>query len=164
MIDYQNSGYLKDPDGYYRRRPASNARSHPREGVEGGAGGRISGPGAAGADEARPEEDICEGDRRGMENRRNPRERMDPSRVTDLSPVEHLAKHIGATTEAVLENVPNAVLRALCDVPQYTRLRRVHDATILANLRILVDAMPSDDLRRPRLRFLLEDAERRSRM
>lgn len=164
MIDYQNSGFLKDPDSFYRRRPTPDATSHPRAGADPDAASRISGPGAAAEDGTRFDEDICEGDRRSVENRRNPHERMDASRVTDLSPVEHLAKYIGETTEAVLENVPNAVLRALCDVPQYTRLRRIHDATILANLRALVDGMPSDDLRRPRLRFLLEDAERRSRM
>jgi hypothetical protein len=123
---------------------------------------RISG--ADGHDTARQAEDLCEGDRRGVEHRRDPRERADPARTTDMSPVEHLAQYIGTTTEAVLENIPNAVLQALCSVPQYTRLRRVHDATILGNLRTLVDAMPADDLRRPRLGFLHEDAERRTRM
>jgi hypothetical protein len=161
MIDYQNSGYLQDPDSFYRKRPARETASHPREGTR-DAALRISG--ADGHDTARQAEDLCEGDRRGVEHRRDPRERADPARTTDMSPVEHLAQYIGTTTEAVLENIPNAVLQALCSVPQYTRLRRVHDATILGNLRTLVDAMPADDLRRPRLRFLLEDAERRSRM
>lgn len=161
MIDYQNSGYLQDPDSYYRERPSPETASHPREGVNDPSAARFGGHELE-ADLLA--EDLCEGDRRGVEQRRNPREREDPARTTDLSPVEHLAKYLEETTEAVLENVPNAVLRALCAVPQYTRLRRVHDATLLANLRTLVDAMPSDDLRRPRLRFLLEDAERRSRM
>lgn len=160
MIDYQNSGYLKDPDSYYRKRPASETRLDPsRHGTgDSAAARRGAAPDAGPADECQTE------DHRGVEHRRDPVSRLDPARVTDLGPVEHVAQYLGTTTEAVLENVPNAVLRVLCEVPQHTRLRRIHDSTILSNLRKLVDAMADDDLRRPRLRYLLEDAERRSRM
>jgi hypothetical protein len=169
MIDYQNSGYLQDPDSMYRRRLPTEAEPSRTGAGNHSAADRGTRPAADRG--TRPDADwpaepgaTAGEERSGQEMRRNPADRASEPRVTDLSPIEHLAHYLGTTTEAVLENVPNAVLQALCRIPQHSRLRRYHDSTLIGRLRTLVDAMPADDLRRPRLRFLLEEAERRSRM
>ena len=77
--------------------------------------------------------------------------------------VRRVALLLGSSAEAIETNVPVALEKVLCSLPWESRLRRERDRVVLADVRLLWEAMPADDLRRKRLQFLLEHAERRTR-
>ena len=69
------------------------------------------------------------------------------------------------SSPAVVEaNIPAALEKVLCSLPWESRLRRERDRVVLDDVRLLWEAMPTDDPRRKRLQFLLEHAERRARL
>lgn len=78
--------------------------------------------------------------------------------------VRRVALLLESSPEAVEANVPAALEKLLCALPWESRLRRERDRIALDDVRLLWEAMPTDDLRRKRLQFLLEHAERRARL
>jgi len=65
---------------------------------------------------------------------------------------------------AVEANVAGALEEVLCRLPWDRALRRHRDRVVLQDVRHLFEQMEPDDVRRKRLKFLLEHAERRSRL
>ena len=78
--------------------------------------------------------------------------------------IRRLALFLEVPIERVAANVPGAIQDALGRLPWEYRLRRHRDRVVLQDVRFLFEAMDPDDIRRPRLKFMLEHAERRSRM
>lgn len=78
--------------------------------------------------------------------------------------IRRLALFLQVPVERVTDNVPGALQDALGQLPWEYRLQRHRDRVVLQDVRFLFDGMDGDDLRRPRLKFMLEHAERRSRM
>ena len=78
--------------------------------------------------------------------------------------IRRVALSLGRSPAAVQANVPGALQDALCRLPWDRALRRHRDRVILQDVRFLWEQIEPNDLRRPRLKFLLEHAERRSRL
>lgn len=78
--------------------------------------------------------------------------------------VRRLALFVERPPAAVEANIPGSLQDALCRLPWDRALRRHRDRVVLQDVRFLWEQIESDDLRRPRLKFLLEHAERRSRL
>lgn len=78
--------------------------------------------------------------------------------------IRRIALFLEKPAERVASNVPGALQEALRLLPWERALRRHRDHVILHDVRFLFDRMDADDLRRPRLKFLLEHAERRARL
>ncbi|MFW6078602.1 MAG: hypothetical protein ACODAE_03215 [Gemmatimonadota bacterium] len=78
--------------------------------------------------------------------------------------IARLALVLERPSSAVERNVPGALQDVLCRLPWERALRRHRDRVVLQDVRFLWEQMESDDLRRPRLKFMLEHAERRSRL
>lgn len=76
--------------------------------------------------------------------------------------IRRLALFLERSPAAVETNVPGALQDVLCHLPWEKALRRHRDRVVLQDVRFLWEQMESDDLRRPRLKFMLEHAERRS--
>ena len=98
-----------------------------------------------------------------MQTELEPRGPAEIARSLDRA-VRRLALLLDTSPEAIEANVPAALERVLCSLPWESRLRRERDRVVLADVRLLWEAMPADDLRRKRLQFLLEHAERRARL
>lgn len=88
----------------------------------------------------------------------------DERRATDGRSLDRLALWLDRTPADITRDVPAAMLEVLCRLPSTRRLRRGQDRALLADLRALLADIPDDDLRRRRLAYLLEEAERRSRL
>lgn len=78
--------------------------------------------------------------------------------------VRRLALFLERTPAAVEGNVPGALQEVLSRLPWERALRRHRDHVVLQDVRFLWEQMEADDLRRPRLKYMLEHAERRSRL
>lgn len=78
--------------------------------------------------------------------------------------LRRLALFLEKPLRMVERNVPGSIQEALSRLPWERRLRRRRDQVVLQDLRLLWEQMDADDLRRARLKFLLEHAERRSRL
>lgn len=76
--------------------------------------------------------------------------------------VRRLALFLERSPAAVEANIPGSLQDVLCRLPWEKALRRHRDRVVLQDVRFLWEQMESDDLRRPRLKFMLEHAERRS--
>jgi hypothetical protein len=78
--------------------------------------------------------------------------------------VRRLALFLEVPVDRVAANIPGALHDALGQLPWEQRLQRHRDRVVLQDVRFLFEEMDREDLRRPRLKFMLEHAERRSRM
>lgn len=78
--------------------------------------------------------------------------------------VRRLALFLERAPARVEANIPGALQDVLCSLPWDRALRRHRDLVLLQDVRFLWEQVESDDLRRPRLKFMLEHAERRSRL
>lgn len=78
--------------------------------------------------------------------------------------IRRLALFLERSPAAVATNVPGALQEVLCRLPWDRALRRHRDRVVLQDVRFLWEQMDLDDLRRSRLKFLLEHSERRSRL
>lgn len=78
--------------------------------------------------------------------------------------IRRIALILERSPRAVETNIPGSLHDVLCGLPWERALRRHRDHVILQDVRFLWEQMESDDLRRPRLKFMLEHAERRSRL
>lgn len=78
--------------------------------------------------------------------------------------VRRLALVLERSPADVEANVPGALQVVLSQLPWEKALRRHRDRVVLQDARFLWEQMESDDLRRPRLKYMLEHAERRSRL
>ncbi|MFW6039447.1 MAG: hypothetical protein ACOC9N_00050 [Gemmatimonadota bacterium] len=78
--------------------------------------------------------------------------------------LRRVALYLECPPSVVESNVPAALEKVLCSLPWETRLRRRRDRVVLADARLLWEALPPDDMRRKRVQFLLEHAERRARL
>jgi hypothetical protein len=78
--------------------------------------------------------------------------------------IRHIALFLHASVRTVETNLPGSLLTVLCRLPDSTPLRRSQDHTIVRDVQVLLDEIEADDLRRPRLKFLLEAASFRARM
>jgi len=78
--------------------------------------------------------------------------------------IGRLGLFLERTPAAVDRNVAGALEEVLCRLPWDRALRRHRDRVVLQDVRFLYDQMDRDDLRRSRLKFLLEHAERRLRL
>ena len=76
--------------------------------------------------------------------------------------IRRLALVLDRSPADLERNVPGALQEVLCRLPWEMALRRHRDRVVLQDVRFLWGQMESDDLRRPRLKFMLEHAERRS--
>ena len=99
----------------------------------------------------------------------NPQAARSPVEMTGVGKMRHrairrLALFLERTPAAVETNVPGALEEVLCGLPWEKALRRHRDRVVLQDVRFLWEHMEQDDLRRSRLKFLLEHAERRSRL
>jgi len=75
-----------------------------------------------------------------------------------------IALFLGRPARRVEENLAGALRDVLCSLPWESRLRRDRDRGLVEDVRFLFDALEADDLRRPSLKYLLEHAERRTRL
>lgn len=99
----------------------------------------------------------------------SPRSTRPPVELTGAGKMDHrairrLALFLERTPAAVQTNVPGALEEVLCRLPWERALRRHRDRVVLQDVRFLFEQMDRDDLRRSRLKFLLEHSERRSRL
>lgn len=78
--------------------------------------------------------------------------------------LRRLALFLEKPLRLVERNVPGSVQEALSRLPWERRLQRKRDQVILQDLRVLWERMDAEDLRHARLKFMLEHAERRSRL
>lgn len=78
--------------------------------------------------------------------------------------IRRVALLLERTPISVGANVPGALQDVLARLPWDRALRRHRDRVVLQDVRFLFEQMERDDLRRPRLKFLLEHAERRTRL
>jgi len=78
--------------------------------------------------------------------------------------IRRLALVLERPVDDVAANVPGALQDVLGRLPWERALRRHRDRVVLQDVRFLWEQMESDDLRRPRLKYMLEHAERRSRL
>lgn len=78
--------------------------------------------------------------------------------------VRRLALFLERSPAAVEANMPGSLQDVLCRLPWERALKRHRDRVVLQDVRFLWEQMESDDLRRPRLKYMLEHAERRSRL
>jgi hypothetical protein len=76
--------------------------------------------------------------------------------------IRRLALFLERSPADVERNVAAALQDVLSRLPWERALRRHRDCVVLQDVRFLWEQMESDDLRRPRLKFMLEHAERRS--
>jgi len=78
--------------------------------------------------------------------------------------LRRIALFLHSSVKAVQANLPNSLLTVLCRIPENTPLRRSQDKTIVHDVNLLFQDIDEDDLRRPRLKFLLEAILWRSRL
>lgn len=78
--------------------------------------------------------------------------------------VRRVALFLDRPERRVAANLPGALQDVLCRLPWDARLRRQRDHVLVADARLLFGLVEADDLRRPRLKYLLEHAERRTRL
>jgi hypothetical protein len=78
--------------------------------------------------------------------------------------IRRLALFLERTPATVEANIPGALQEVLSRLPWDKALRRRRDRVVLQDVRFLWEQMESDDLRRSRLKFMLEHTERRSRL
>jgi len=78
--------------------------------------------------------------------------------------IRRIALFLHSSVRVVESNLPGSLLTVLCRLPDSTPLRRSQDQTIVNDVQTLFNDIESDDILRPRLKFLLEAASFRSRM
>jgi hypothetical protein len=78
--------------------------------------------------------------------------------------IRRVALFLNASVRTVEQNVPNALLRVLCKLPDGRALRRGQDKVLMKAVHLLFAEVEHDDPRRPRLNYLLESASWRSRI
>lgn len=78
--------------------------------------------------------------------------------------IRRIGLFLGRPVERIEANLPGALRDALCGLPWESRLRRDRDRVLLEDARLLFKCLEPDDPRRPTLKFLIEHAERRTRM
>jgi hypothetical protein len=78
--------------------------------------------------------------------------------------IRRIALFLHTSVRNVETNLAASLLTVLCRLPDSTPLRRSQDHTIVGDVQVLFEEIETDDLRRPRLKFLLEAATFRSRM
>lgn len=78
--------------------------------------------------------------------------------------IGRIALFLGRPARRVEENPAAAIRDVLCSLPWESRLRRDRDRVLVEDVRFLFEGMDADDLRRPSLKYLLEHAERRTRL
>lgn len=78
--------------------------------------------------------------------------------------IRRIALFLHASVRTVDTNIPGSLLTVLCRLPDCMPLRRSQDHIIVRDLKLLFDEIEADDLRRPRLKFLLEAATFRARI
>ena len=78
--------------------------------------------------------------------------------------IRRIALFLHTSVRTVEENLPGSLLTVLCRLPDSAPLRRSQDHTIMRDVQVLFDEIEADDLRRPRLKFLLEAATFRAQM
>ncbi len=78
--------------------------------------------------------------------------------------IRRIALFLHVSVRTVESNLPGSLMTVLCRLPESTPLRRSQDHTIVRDVQVLIDDIEDDDLRRPRLKFLLEAATFRARL
>ena len=78
--------------------------------------------------------------------------------------IRRIALFLDRPARRVEANPAGALRDLLCSLPWESRLRRDRDRVLVADVRFLFDAMDADDPRRATLKYLLEHAERRTRL
>lgn len=78
--------------------------------------------------------------------------------------LRRIALFLHSSVKSVRNNLANSLLTVLCRIPENTPLRRSQDKTIVRDVALLFEDVEPDDLRRPRLKFLLEAVQWRSRL
>lgn len=78
--------------------------------------------------------------------------------------IRRVALFLEQVPASVEANVPGALQDVLARLPWERALRRHRDRVLLQDVRFLFEQIERDDLRRPRLKFMLEHAERRTRL
>ncbi|MDH3298642.1 MAG: hypothetical protein OEM23_03625 [Gemmatimonadota bacterium] len=78
--------------------------------------------------------------------------------------VRRIAMFLHTSVKSVEANLANSLLTVLCRIPENVPLRRSQDRTILGDVQLLFEEVEADDLRRPRLKYLIEAVLWRSRL
>lgn len=78
--------------------------------------------------------------------------------------IRRIALFLERSPADIETNVPGAMQDVLSRLPWERALRRHRDHVVLQDVRFLWEQIEPDDLRRPRLKYMLEHAERRSRL
>ncbi len=78
--------------------------------------------------------------------------------------LRRIALFLHSSVKNVQNNLANSLLTVLCRIPENTPLRRSQDKTIVRDVALLFEDIEPDDLRRPRLKFLLEAIQWRARL
>lgn len=78
--------------------------------------------------------------------------------------IRRIALFLHSSVRTVERNLAGSLLMVLCRLPDSTPLRRSQDHTIVHDVQVLFDEIETDDLRRPRLKFLLEAVTFRARL
>lgn len=94
---------------------------------------------------------------------RNPAE-LDSKEPERDRALRRVALFLHISVKAVEANLANSLLTVLCRIPESTPLRRSQDQTIVNDVKVLFDEIELDDLRRPRLKYLIEAVVWRSRI
>ena len=102
-------------------------------------------------------------DKSTQELLRHPRDGAAEAAERDRA-IRRIALFLHSSVRVVESNLPGSLLTVLCRLPDSTPLRRSQDHTIVNDVQTLFNDIESDDMRLPRLKFLLEAASVRSRM
>lgn len=85
--------------------------------------------------------------------------------TTQARAIRRIALFLDRPVRRVEANLPGALQDVLCRLPWESRLRRDRDRVLVEDVRLLFENdVELDDLRRPRLKYLLEHVELRTRM
>lgn len=78
--------------------------------------------------------------------------------------IRRIALFLDRPARRVAANPAGALRDVLCSLPWESRLRRDRDCVLVGDVRFLFDGLDADDPRRATLKYLLEHAERRTRL
>lgn len=78
--------------------------------------------------------------------------------------IRRIALFLDRPARRVEANPAGALRDVLCSLPWESRLRRDRDRVLVEDVRFLFDGMDADDPRRAPLKYVLEHAERRTRL
>ena len=78
--------------------------------------------------------------------------------------IRRIALYLDRPARRVAANPAGALRDVLCSLPGESWLRRDRDRVLVGDVRFLFDGMDADDPRRAPLKYLLEHAERRTRL